>query len=76
MQAVSDCGKIRQAEGGFIPCPECERRHRQNCEWRVNKTLLRVEPSTRATALPVYCRRCRTETKFNIQGLSYESLSP
>ena len=57
-------------EGGFVVCPECERRKRLNPNWRVNRSLLRIDANTSATALPVYCRSCQTEIKLNIQGLS------
>ena len=64
-------------EGGFVICPECERRKRRNSSWRVNRSLLRIDKDTTASALPVYCRNCQTEIKLDINGLScFESLSP
>lgn len=64
-------------QGGFVVCPECERRHAQNPAWRVNRSLIRIDVDTRAEALPVMCRKCLTEIKLDIaEGLScFESLS-
>lgn len=71
MKTARECGKMLTIrEGGFIVCPECERRKRLNPNWRVNRSLLRIDDTTSATALPVYCRCCQTEIKLNIQGRS------
>lgn len=71
MNTGHECGKIVTVrEGGFLICPECARRHRRNPNWRVNRSLLRIDKTTSATALPVYCRNCQTEIKLDIQGLS------
>lgn len=52
---------------GWVTCPICKRNHR----------LLRVGAETEATALPVYCRTCRTEIVLNIaRGQSVERQSP
>lgn len=52
---------------GWVTCPVCRR----------NKRLLRVMPETEATALPVYCRDCKTELILNIaRGQSVERRSP
>ena len=63
--------------GGFVVCPECERRHAENPAWRVNRSLIRIDADTKAEALPVMCRKCLTEIKLDIaEGLScFESLS-
>lgn len=78
MNKPASCDKIRATvrEGGWIVCPECERRHAINPNWRVNRSLLRINRETSAAALPVYCRKCQTEIKLDIaDGLSFESLS-
>nr|WP_325305677.1 cysteine-rich KTR domain-containing protein [uncultured Oscillibacter sp.] len=52
---------------GWVTCPVCKR----------NRRLLRVEPDTAATALPVFCRDCKTEIILNIErGQSVERRSP
>ena len=53
-------------EGGFLICPECERRKAAAPSWRVNRSLLRITPDTRARALRVQCRNCKTEIILNI----------
>lgn len=53
-------------EGGFLICPECERRKAAAPSWRVNRSLLRIGPDTRARALRVQCRNCKTEIILNI----------
>lgn len=63
--------------GGWIVCPECEKRKRETPGWRANRSLLKIDPETTAEALTVYCRSCRSEIKLNIaRGLSVERLSP
>ena len=47
---------------GWLMCPVCGK-----------QKLLRVTPETTAHHLPVYCKRCGTESVVNIQQ---ESLSP
>lgn len=71
------CGSmVTVREGGWVVCPECQRRKAANPNWRENRSLMRIAPDTEATALPVYCRKCQTEIKLNIAGgLSWESLS-
>jgi len=44
-------------KNGWLACPIC----------RQNRKLLRVEPETQATNLPVYCRKCHNETILNIE---------
>lgn len=78
MQTAEKCCKILTVRrGGFVICPECERRHAANPSWRVNRSLIRIDRDTRAEALPVMCRKCQTEIKLDIaEGLSCtESLS-
>lgn len=66
MQTHSHCGKL-VVRNGWITCPVCLR----------NKHLLRINPDTEATALPVYCRDCKTEIILNIaRGQSVERRSP
>ena len=74
MNSADNCGNMLTIrKGGFVVCPECERRHRLNPAWRVNRSLLRIDEDTQATALPAYCRQCQTEVKLNIRrGLSCE----
>lgn len=52
--------------GGFVVCPECERIKAEQPAWRVNRSLLRIEPDTRASALRVQCRNCKHEIVLNI----------
>ena len=77
MQTGDACGTLVTVRpGGLIVCPECERRKRETPSWRVNRSLLKIEPETEAHALTVYCRNCRSEIKLNIaRGLSVERLS-
>lgn len=78
MQDTESCGKmgVTVRDGGWIVCPECERRHALNPNWRINRSLMRINRDTSAAALPVYCRKCQTEIKLDIaNGLSFESLS-
>lgn len=71
------CGKMLTVrKGGFVVCPECERRKWLSPSWRVNRSLIRIDETTTAERLPVYCRSCQVEIKLDIQGLSCrESLS-
>ena len=63
MKTTSEYGKLI-VKDGWVACPVCLR----------NKHLLRIGPDTEATALPVYCRDCRTETMVDIeQGQCFES---
>lgn len=66
MQSTNTHGKL-VVRNGWITCPVCLR----------NKHLLRINPDTEATALPVYCRDCKTEIILNIaRGQSVERRSP
>lgn len=59
-------GKLIPNRGGYIGCPYCS-----------NKKLLRVQDSTEAAGLPVYCRKCQREILIDIhRGQSYLSQSP
>lgn len=52
---------------GWIICPVCRR----------NRRLLRIDDSTEATGLPIYCRDCKTEIILDIaRGRSVERRSP
>lgn len=42
------------AKDGWLRCPRC------------GQKVLRLMPETQATALPVYCKHCKTETIVNI----------
>ena len=44
---------------GWLICPRCRK-----------QKLLRLEPETEATHLPVWCKHCKTETIVNIKSLS------
>lgn len=66
MQSVKSRGKLI-VKDGWVTCPVCLR----------NKRLLRIDPDTEATALPVYCRDCKQEIILNIaRGRSVERRSP
>lgn len=61
-----NCGKLI-VKDGWVTCPVCLR----------NKRLFRINSDTEATALPVYCRDCKTEIIVNIaRGQSVERRSP
>ena len=63
LQGKESCGKLTVTDG-WVTCPVCKR----------NRRLLRVEPDTAATALPVFCRDCKTETIVDIdKGECFES---
>ena len=63
-------------EGGFLICPECERRKAAAPSWRVNRSLLRIGPDTRAQALRVQSRSCKSEIILDIdEAGAFESLS-
>lgn len=67
MQEQHPRGKlVTIREGGFIVCPSCERIKLRQPGWRVNRSLLRIEPDTRAHALRVQCRSCKAEIILNI----------
>ncbi len=52
---------------GWIACPVCRR----------NRHLLRIDDSTEAKNLPVYCLDCKTEIILDIaRGRSVERRSP
>lgn len=58
---------ILPVKDGWIECPVCRRNHR----------LLRVDASTTAKNLRVYCRTCRTEIVLDIErGQSVKRQSP
>ena len=66
LQDKASCGKLTVTDG-WVTCPVCKR----------NRRLLRVESDTVATALPVFCRDCKTELILNIKrGQSVERRSP
>lgn len=66
LQAAPGCGKII-VKDGWLSCPICKRNHR----------LLRIDPSTEARSLPVYCRTCRSEIILEIdKGQSVKRQSP
>ena len=66
LKGKESCGKLTVTDG-WVACPVCKR----------NRRLLRVEPDTAATALPVFCRDCKTEIILNIErGQSVERRSP
>lgn len=77
MNKQAGYGKLlTMREGGFLVCPECERRKAAAPSWRVNRSLLRITPDTRAKALRVQCRSCKTEIIINIdEAGASESLS-
>lgn len=51
---------------GWVTCPHCRR----------NRRLIRIDPETEASALPVYCRDCKNEIVLNIaKGQSVERRS-
>ena len=52
---------------GWIVCPVCRKNHR----------LLRIDDSTEAHCLPVYCKDCKNEIILDIRrGRSVERRSP
>ena len=60
----SDTMLVRRAE--FLQCPYCG-----------NRKLLRVEPTTEAHALPIWCRKCQREIVVDIlRGQCRMSRSP
>ncbi len=66
LQDQAKRGKLTVKDGWLI-CPVCRRNHH----------LLRIEPETEATGLPVYCRTCRSEVILNIErGQSVKRQSP
>lgn len=66
MRGEAKCDML-VAKNGWITCPECGRNHR----------LLRIEDSTEARGLPVYCRTCRREIILDIErGQSVKRQSP
>ena len=66
LKTNSEYGKLI-VKDGWVACPVCLR----------NKHLLRIGPDTEATALPVYCRDCKSEIIVNIaRGQSVERRSP
>ena len=46
--------------GGWIVCPECEKRKRETPGWRANRSLLKIDPETTAEALTV----CHIENAY------------
>lgn len=66
MQRSEKYGKLT-VKDGWVTCPNCKRNHR----------LIRIEPETEATNLPVYCKTCRSEIILNIErGQSVKRQSP
>ncbi len=49
------------AHDGWLRCPRCGQ-----------KKVQRVLSTTRATALPIYCRRCKCESIVNIPAIEPE----
>lgn len=59
-------GKILTVRDGYLQCPVC----------KVNKKLMRVDPSTAAHNLRLFCRSCKSEIKVDIvEGQCYQSRS-
>ena len=64
LQNAPGCGKLT-VRNGWLICPHCRKR------------LLRVEPSTAAKNLIVYCRNCKSSLAVDIdRGPSFYSQSP
>lgn len=56
-----------QVRDGWVVCPVCRR----------NRRLLRIDDSTEAHGLPVYCKDCKNEIVLDIaRGRSVERRSP
>ena len=67
LRSGSNRGKMLTVEDGYLICPVC----------RQNRKLQPVTPETRATRLPVYCRRCKHRIVVDIEnGLCFESPCP
>ena len=66
LQELQKRGKLT-VKDGWVTCPVCRR----------NRRLIRIEPETVATDLPVFCRGCKNEIILNIdRGQSVERRSP
>ncbi len=66
MQSQGKHGRMLTVKNGFVSCPRCRRNHQ----------LFRVDPSTEATRVPVWCRDCKTEIFLDIEkGQCFESRS-
>lgn len=66
MQGTQESDKLHVRDG-WVTCPVCRR----------NRHLLRIGADTEATALPVYCRDCKTEIIVDIsRGQCVERRSP
>lgn len=66
MQTTTKCGTI-EVKSGWLTCPVCHR----------NKKLLRIDQSTEARGLPVFCRDCKHESILDIsRGQRVELRSP
>lgn len=50
------CGKMLVVDNGWVHCPVC----------RANKRLLRITPDCSATSLVLFCRKCKSEIKVDI----------
>ena len=60
------CGKILPVKDGYLICPRC----------RINKRVMRIDPSTFALNAVAYCRSCKWEGFVNIhEGQCFESQS-
>lgn len=57
MQQKTQCGIIVSASGYLFH--QCGNR----------RPIMRITPSTKATELPVFCRKCKTELILDIDGL-------
>lgn len=63
MDKRESCGIIIPVRDGYVDCPYCGAGR-----------LLRVRPETTASALQIYCRRCKREMIVNIdKGQCFES---
>ena len=66
LQGQQKSGKLT-VKDGWVACPVCRR----------NRRLIRIDPNTEATDLPVFCRDCKSEIILNIErGQSVERRSP
>lgn len=63
MQSDARRGKMLPTSGGFHCCPFC------------GGKLLKIDPETDASALPVYCKKCRRTLRVDIHQ-SQSHLSP
>ena len=58
--------RLQVTSGGYLVCPKCKR----------NRHLLKLDATTSAQHLRLYCRDCKSEITVNIeQGQCFESRS-